>query len=115
MVRKAQLFKVSSLMELVRLIVSNSQARGGYLYYSEKDGKTVFAVSHLVPGWYNLRGLPITMYAEHNTPVNGNFIQYNFATEDSTESFQFTNYNSNNSKIMFIPLIKVDEFPEFFF
>ena len=102
------------MTDLIRLIVSNIQNRGGgYLYYGEKDGKHVYCVSHLVPSWYNLRGLPVTLVAHHDGPPEHDFIAYNYSTEDTVESWEFVNELKNSPKVAHIPIIRVEDFPEF--
>jgi len=110
---KAKLFKISSMTDLIRLVVSNSPNRGGYVYYAEKDGKHLYVVSHLIPGWYDLRGLPVTLTAETENAPETNFIAYRFPSEDEEESWEFVTNIQNSPKFAFIPIIRVDEFPDF--
>jgi len=113
--QQAQLFELESLLDLIRLVVSNSGARSGYLYYGDRDGQPTFAVSHLVPSWYQLRGLPITLVATTDEPPTYNIIAYKFATETEIEKWEYVKHVTNDPNIIYIPLIKVKAFPSFFF
>ena len=112
-IQKAQILRLNAPLDLFRLVVSNAQNRGAFLYYGMKDGKHVLAISHLVPGWYNLRGLPITLVAEINEAPETNIIRYKFASEDSGEEWEFVNQFTSNTKYVYLPIITVAEFPEF--
>lgn len=112
-IQKAQTLRLSTPLDLFRLVVSNAQNRGAFLYYGMKDGKHLFAISHLVPGWYNLRGLPITLVAEIDDAPKTNIIRYKFAGEDVGEEWEYVNQFTSNSKYVYLPIIMVAEFPEF--
>lgn len=113
-VGKAKIIQLESLSELIRLVVSNSQQRSGYLYFGKKDGKNIFLVTHLVPSWYEMRGLPITMYATYDSEPLGAFIAYS-KNENDEEHYEFVNKISDNPKYMNIPIIKMKEIPDFIF
>ncbi|MHA2169863.1 MAG: hypothetical protein ACXAB7_08225 [Candidatus Kariarchaeaceae archaeon] len=112
-ISKAQIFVLHSMSDLVRLVVSNAQNRGGYLYYGFKDGKHIYAISHLIPSWYNLRGLPVTLIAYADEGPKHDFIAYTFSSEASEEAWEFVNHIKTSPKIAHIPIIKTDQFPEF--
>ncbi|MHA2252413.1 MAG: hypothetical protein ACXAD7_18750 [Candidatus Kariarchaeaceae archaeon] len=114
-IQSSQVFKLSSLIDLVRLVVTqmNTHKRAGYLYYAEKDGKHIYAMSHLIHGWYNLRGLPVTLIAHAEEHPQTNFIAYNLGTDTTKESIDFVDYIKSSTQIVHIPIIKVDQFPDF--
>jgi hypothetical protein len=112
-IAKAQIFRLASMDDLIRLVVSNAQSRGAYLYYGEKDGKHIFAISHLIPSWYNLRGLPVTLIAYAERPPDHDFIAYQFSSEEEKEQWKFVDKIKTSTKIIHIPIIRTDEFPEF--
>ena len=112
-IQKAQILRLDTPLDLFRLVVSNAQNRGAFLYYGIKDGKHLLAISHLVPGWYNLRGLPITLVAEIDDTPKTNIIRYKFAGDDVGEDWEFVDQFTSDSKYVYLPIIKVAEFPEF--
>ncbi|MCH8906221.1 MAG: hypothetical protein IH840_03945 [Candidatus Heimdallarchaeota archaeon] len=112
--RKAQPFELDTLMDLIRLVISNSGNRSGYLYYGQHNDQPLFAVSHLVPSWYEMRGLPVTLFARTDTPPDENIIAYKFATETEEENWSYVKHVTTDPNTIYIPLIKVKEFPTFF-
>ncbi|MFV2014584.1 MAG: hypothetical protein ACC656_04110 [Candidatus Heimdallarchaeota archaeon] len=114
-IRKAQILRLQSPLDLLRLVVSNMQNRGTFLYYGKKDNQHILAISHLIPGWYDLQGLPITLIAELKENPKSDIIQYKFAAEDSKEEWEYVDKFTANSKFVYLPIIKVAEFPEFLF
>ena len=112
-IRRAQIFRLESIIDLIRLVVSNSQNRGGYLYYGKKDNKYIFAISHLVPSWYDLRGLPVTLTAEVEETPETNLIQYRYPDEGEKETWDYVSHINNNPKNVYLPIIRVKEFPNF--
>lgn len=112
-IAKAQIFTLETITDLIRLVVSNSQNRGVYLYYGEKDGKHIYAISHLIPSWYGLRGLPVTLIAYAEEPPKHNFIAYKFSTESEEEQWEFVSFIKTSPKIAHIPIIKTKNFPDF--
>jgi hypothetical protein len=113
---KAARFELNSLDELIRLVVASSQNRGGHIYYGEKNGEHILLVTHLVPSWFELKGLPITMFAKVSEAPTGKFIAYSYTNnDDNMESWEFVDYIRDNPKIAHIPIIKVKEFPDYVF
>ncbi|NHJ31410.1 MAG: hypothetical protein FK732_00965 [Asgard group archaeon] len=112
-IAKAQKFTLASMSDLIRLVVSNAQNRGGYLYYGEMNGKHIYAISHLIPSWYNLRGLPVTLVAYGDEAPQHDFIAYKFSSEDQEESWEFVKNIKTSPKIAHIPIIRIESFPKF--
>lgn len=112
-IQKAQIMRLQSPLDLFRLVVSNMQNRGTFLYYGKKENRHILAISHLIPGWYNLQGLPITLIAELNESPKSDIIRYKFAAEDGKEEWEFVDQFTANSKYVYLPIVKVAEFPEF--
>lgn len=113
--QKAEQFELESLSDLIRLIVSRIDRgnRTGYLYYSNVNNKHLFLSSQVIPGWFDLRGLPMTLKVEADDPGDATFVQYKFATEFDEESWKFTTFMTTDTKVAHIPIIHVKEFPEY--
>lgn len=115
-VGKSKTVELNSFPDLIRLIISNSAQRGGFLYLGKKDGKNVFYISHVVPSWYDLKGLPIVLYSYYDVYPEENFIEYTRPSSTEEEKWAFVKYvKENNPKIMYIPIVKVKEIPDFTF
>ncbi len=115
-VQKSKTVEMESLFDLIRLIISNSAQRGGFLYLGKKDGKNIFYISHVVPSWYDLKGLPIVLYAYCDTYPEETFIAYSRPTSTDEESWKFVKFvKDNDTKTMYIPIVKVKNIPEFTF
>ena len=113
MIQKAQLLELESINELIRMIISMTQNRGGYIYLTKKHGKHYFLVTNLVPSWYDLKGLPITVYTEVKDVPVGNFVAYS-TTNVEKETWEYVNTVTDTSRVH-IPIIRVKELPEFIF
>lgn len=114
-VQKAQILRLQTPLDLFRLVVSNAQNRGAFLYYGVKDNQHILAISHLIPGWYNLQGLPVTLLAELKEGPKTDIIRYKFAAEDGKEEWEYADQFTADSKYVYLPIVKVAEFPEFLF
>lgn len=114
-VKKAQIMELDSLTDLLRLVVSimGRSNVSGHLYYVEKDGLHVYFLTHSINGWYNQKGLPVTLMATEEEGPEENFIEYKYATEGSEEGFSFTDQIKKSTQSIFIPIIKVKTLPEF--
>ncbi|MHA2028744.1 MAG: hypothetical protein ACXAC2_09080 [Candidatus Kariarchaeaceae archaeon] len=112
-ITKAQILRLQTPLDLLRLVVSNAQNRGAFVYYGLNNGKHILAISHLVPGWYNLRGLPITLIAEIPEAPKTDIIRYRFASDDGEEEWEFVDNFTSDSKYVFLPIVKIAEFPDF--
>ena len=113
MIEKAQTLELESVSDLIRMIISMTQNRGGYIYFTKKNGKYYFLVTNLVPSWYNLKGLPITVYAEVKDIPNGNFVAYSTSNVES-EKWEYVNCVTDTSRVH-IPIIRVKDLPDFVF
>ena len=111
---KAQIIKMSSLMDLLRLVVSRMGRHSsvGYIYCVKKGDQFVYFISQAVPGWYNYEGIPITMIAHGDEP-SGPFIKYTMATESEEEKWAFTEYVTTSTTVVYVPIIRMEEAPEF--
>ena len=107
----AQKMQLDGIGELVRLVISSTQNRGGHVYVAEKDGKHFAFVTHLIPSWYSLKGLPVTVFVELEEEPKGKFISYT-AQGTKEEQLEFTDAFKDSMSIH-IPLIKVKEVPGF--
>lgn len=113
-IQSAQLLELQSLSDLVRLVVSRFDPgnRATYLYYAEKDGKHVFFNTQVVFGWYDRRGLPITLVAYHDEAPT-NLIRYISPTDSEVEKWEFVTTIENQSNIAHIPIIRLASVPSF--
>ena len=112
-IEKAQLLEMNDFSDLLRLIVSRmGKTATGYLYHVVKDDEHIYFLSQTVPGWYDFKGIPLTMYAKAKEPT-GIFIKYNMATEADEESWSFTDFTGTSPKSIYIPIIKVSQLPDF--
>lgn len=110
---KSQIMVLESLDDLLRLIVSKvNQINSGHIYYFKKDGKHIYFVNQTIPAWYDLRGLPITLYAEGIEPKS-NIIQFNLATDTTNEYWQFTENILTSARVVYIPIIRLKSVPSF--
>ena len=87
----SQKMELGSLKDLLRLVVSimGRSNQSGYLYYGEKDGKHVYFLTHTVGGWYELRGLPVTLIAFTEIKPETNFLEYSPPSNENEESYKF--------------------------
>ena len=60
-IEKTVSFKLSSLVDLLRLVVSSNQ-KAAHIFYFEKDGKHIYGVSNVIPAYFDLKGLPAKVY-----------------------------------------------------
>jgi len=110
---QAKKMQLESIGELVRLVISSTQNRGGHIYLAEKDSKHYAFVTHLIPSWYSLKGLPVTVYVELDEKPKGKFIAYT-AQGTKEEQLSFTDAFKDSMSIH-LPLIRVQEVPDFIF
>ncbi|RMG36762.1 MAG: hypothetical protein D6732_07735 [Methanobacteriota archaeon] len=114
MVSKAEIFELESVEELIRLVVANSQHRGGHIYVGNRDGEWYYFVNHLVPNWFELRGLPVTIFARSKKEPSGPFIAYEYVNlGGSGETWKFVSSVGENPQIAYVPIVRVKEIPEF--
>ncbi|MDH5404302.1 MAG: hypothetical protein OEZ01_13910 [Candidatus Heimdallarchaeota archaeon] len=111
-IMKAQNIQLDGLIDLIRLVVTNVQSRGGHINYAERDGKGYYFISQVVPSWYEFYGLPVTMFAIHEPPKS-NFISYQFVNDDGMDSWKFADFIEDKPKIVYLPIIKMKQIPEF--
>ncbi len=108
---KSQTFKFKSMNDLVRLLVSSAHERGiANLFASTKDGKTVFFITQILPGYYQYRGLPLTAFYEYDGIIDKKFIAYKLTEQG--EEWEFTN-SLKTPGFQIIPIIYVESPPEF--
>lgn len=113
--KKAQIMELESLTDLLRLVVSimGRSNVSGHLYYGKKDGKNLYFLTHSVQGWYDLNGLPVTLVAEDDRAPEQNFIEYTYATDGEKENIKFVSEIKQSTQSIFIPIIKLKEFPKY--
>lgn len=116
-VEKSQKLELESLTELVRLMVSrfDPSNRTGYLYYGETEDKHVYFTTQIVPGWYDNRGLPVTMFAYFDTAPPTTVIKYKSPSEFEEESWEFVNNTQPAANTAYLPIIKVKSIPSYLF
>ena len=116
-VEKSQKFELDSLTDLIRLMVSrfDPNNRTGYLYYGETDNKHLFFTTQIVPGWYDNRGLPVTMFATYDKAPDTTVIKYKSPTEFEDESWEFVSSTSPGANTAYLPIIKVKSIPSYLF
>lgn len=114
MVSKAEAFELESVDELIRLVVANSQHRGGHIYVGKHGDGWVYFVSHLVPNWFDLRGLPVTIFAKSEKEPTGSFVAYEYVNLGGVgESWKFVNSVGENPQIAYVPIVRVKQIPDF--
>ena len=111
----SQKMELGSLKDLLRLVVSimGRSNQSGYLYYGEKDGKHVYFLTHTVGGWYELRGLPVTLIAFTEIQPETNFLEYSPPSNENEESYKFINEIKQTTNSIPIPIIRLKELPNF--
>ena len=113
-VQKSQLIELNDLKDLIRLSVCRmDRGRGVYLYYTVSDGKHVYFTNQLIPGWYDLRGLPITMFATTENAPETNLIEYRSASDNEEEKWQFVEFIRTGPNQAYIPIIHLKSVPAF--
>ncbi|MHA2028667.1 MAG: hypothetical protein ACW99A_02070 [Candidatus Kariarchaeaceae archaeon] len=114
-VEQSQVFELDSITDLIRLMVSRFDPgnRSGYLYYGEKDGKYVYFTTQIVPGWYENKGLPVTMLVYHDEAPPSTVIKYKSPTEFEVESWEFVENVQVAAHTAYLPIIKLKTIPEF--
>ena len=114
-IRKSQQLHLDSLTDLIRLTVSSMDraARGGYIYYCKHNGEDIYLLNQIIPGWYDLKGLPITLVAKTDKEPEGKFIAYRFGTDTVEESWKFVDQIQTSANIALIPIIRIKQLPEF--
>ncbi|MHA2278116.1 MAG: hypothetical protein ACXAC2_20240 [Candidatus Kariarchaeaceae archaeon] len=114
-IRKSQQLHLDSLTDLIRLTVSSMDraARGGYMYYCKHNGEDIYLLNQIVPGWYDFRGLPITLVAKSDREPEGKFVAYRFGTDTIEESWEFVDQIQPSPNVALIPIIKVKQLPDF--
>ncbi len=106
--------ELEGLGELVRLVVANAQHRGGHIYAGlQEDGNWIYFINHLVPNWFDMKGLPITLFVRTKESPSGSFIAYEYMNGFGKESWNFVNAVGENPKIAYIPIIKLKSIPKF--
>ena len=114
-IRPSQKMELDSLKDLLRLVVSimgrSNQSR--YLYYGKKGDKHVYFLTHSVGGWYNLRGLPVTLLTYTDIEPKTSFIEYISPTTGEEEAFKFIEEIKQSTNSVPIPIIKLKELPSF--
>ncbi len=114
-IEKSQIIEFESMDDLIRLMVSRFDPgnRTGYLYFGEKDGKNVFFTTQIVPGWYENRGLPVTMLVYHAESPPTTIIKYKSPTEFEGESWEFVENVQAGANTAYIPIIKLKTIPDY--
>ncbi len=113
-ISQSQRMELADLTELVRLVTANSQNRGGHIYTTKlENGKWMYFLTHIVPSWYDLEGLPITVYVETEIEPTGSFINYLYSGDNSKESWEFVTIVGQNSQSAYIPVVKLKSLPNF--
>ena len=114
-IQASQKIELESLTDLLRLVVSIMGRSGitSYLYYVEQEGKHVYFLTHTVGGWYELRGLPVTLLAKTDIEPSTSFIEYTSPTTGNEESYKFVDQIKQSTSVAAIPIIKLKELPPF--
>lgn len=74
-IEKTISFKLHSLEDLIRLVVSSHQ-KAAHIFYFEKEGKHIYGTTNVIPAYFDLKGLPIFIWCEYDTSPEGAFIHY---------------------------------------
>jgi hypothetical protein len=101
-IEKTVSFKLKSLPDLLRLVVSSNQ-KAAHIFYFEKEGKHIYGVSNVIPAYFDLKGLPIFIWCEHETSPQGSFIYYK---PSGTEEWMFK--NGIDTQHIHVPVIHLD-------
>lgn len=114
-IKKSQVFELDSMEDLIRLMVSRFDQghRSSYLYYGEKAGKHVYFTTQIVPGWYENRGLPVSMLVYSDEPPKSTIIKYQSPTEFEGESWEYVENVQVGNKTAYLPIIKLKSIPDF--
>ncbi len=114
MVSKAEMFELEDVGELIRLVVANSQHRGGHIYVGKHEDKWVYFLTHLIPNWKELRGLPVTIFARSDKEPTGPFVAYEYVNvSGSGESWKFVHSVGENPQVAYVPIVRVKQIPNF--
>ena len=110
---KAQEIRLKSLSDLLRLVVTrmNQTRSAGYVYFGKRGSENLYFLTQAVPGWYDMRGLPIT-YAVNAEEPETNLIEFKAATDSATESWDFVEHIVTSPNVAYIPIINVETIPE---
>ena len=104
-------FKFNSMDDLVRLLISSAHERGvANLFAYRKDGKTIFFITQILPGYYEFRGLPLTAYFEYDGEVSDKFIAYKLTEQG--EEWEFTSALKTPG-YQIVPIIYIESPPSF--
>ncbi|MHA1911833.1 MAG: hypothetical protein ACTSYA_09075 [Candidatus Kariarchaeaceae archaeon] len=101
-IEKTISFKLKSLEDLLRLVVSSNQ-KAAHIFYFEKNGKHIYGASNVIPAYFNLKGLPIFIWCEHKTSPQGSFIYYK---PMGTEEWMFK--DGIDTQHIHVPVIHLD-------
>lgn len=115
-IQPSQTMRMESLKDLLRLVVSIMSRSNGsrYLYYGQKDGKHVYFMTHSVGGWYELRGLPVTIAAFTDIEPETDFLEYTSPTGGEKEHYKFVEeIKTSSTNSVPIPIIRLEELPPF--
>ncbi len=110
-IKPAVLMKLKDLGNLVRLVSFwTMRERTATLLHFKKGNRHILGTYTILPGYYNLEGLPLFIYIEQEESPKGPFIKYR---ADPAEEWSYTKGIFDRQYPIHIPLIKLDKVPVF--
>ncbi|MHA2362313.1 MAG: hypothetical protein ACXAC7_00020 [Candidatus Hodarchaeales archaeon] len=109
--------EVNSLEDLIHWVVSSSQGQQGTLFYFEKNDKHYFTTFIILPGYYELNGLPLLLVSEHNDAPKSKFLRFDIrkGVEDRISYTDgFDDRDSNLGYIQYLPIVSLKKIPPIF-
>jgi hypothetical protein len=103
--------KLKTLKDLVRLVISTigPERSSGYIGYYREENKTMYFVFNTSIGYYELRALPILIWAEDSALQECAFLRYKTSPK---EEMDFSN-DGSDPKWLNIPLVSFEKMPEY--
>lgn len=104
-------FQINSMVDLVRLAITwASNQRAINLFYFKNNKNHILGAIQLIPGYFNLEGLPIFAYVKLPNKPEGTFIRYRLDPKEEWEWCQ----DAADRKYQHVPVISLKEAPSIF-
>jgi hypothetical protein len=109
--KPAVLMKLKDFANLIRLVSFwTMRERTATILHFKKGKRHIMGTYTILPGYYDLEGLPLFIYIEQEEGPKGPFVKYR---ADPSEEWSYTEGTFDRQFPIYIPLITLDKVPAF--
>ncbi len=112
--------ELENLTDLIQMAIGSKRHEAPSLLVFQHNNEWIFCSITVIPGWMNLKGLPLLVFARTKDEPKGHFIKYDLRASreerikfiDSPTQVDLTDLPSG--LVQLLPIIRLKEPPKFF-